>query len=267
MHKIFICPLLFACILFDYHVYATISEDYISDLYANYTFIQCDLISKPRKYPRRRKLYRSSSTNWAGYVADNHAAANSVTFITGTWIVPMRYPNNPAGIASIWVGIDGFFSGTVEQIGIEWDTNNSYAWYEMYPAGQIILGGFPFDVNDSMTATVTYSGSNVFTMTLANNSRGVFTMVAPTGTGGEQRNGCEWILERTFIGFLPPLTRICPCQWSNCMTTINGITGTINNPNWQFDPITMVNGSDILAVPSSLSPDGSSFNITWLTAQ
>lgn len=259
VHKIFIQILLIANVLVSC-IQSTVAEDYISDLYANYTLIECELIPKPRKSPRCRLPYKSDTFNWAGYEAS--LSPNQVTFATGTWIMPMKYPNNPIGFSSIWVGIDD--GAHIAQIGIEWDTNNAYAWYEMFPAGLVVIGGFPFDVDDSITSTVTYIGGNLFTLTLANNTRQVFF----TTTQSQSANGrsrCEWINERPFFGGpgFPPLTRFCPCQWSNCMATFGGITGTISAFN--FDPITMVSSAP-LAIPSALSPDGSSFEVTWVAA-
>ena len=43
--------------------------------------------------------------------------------------------------SSVWVGIDGYSSNTVEQIGTEQDVSANgktsyYAWYEMYPQAE-----------------------------------------------------------------------------------------------------------------------------------
>ena len=48
-----------------------------------------------------------------------------------------------------------------------------------------------------------------------------------------------------------------------CSATINGVTGSISNPSWQYDPITMQSAGGMnQAVPSALSPDGTSFTMT-----
>jgi Peptidase A4 family len=66
-------------------------------------------------------------------------AAGSVTDVKGSWVVPAVQGSRPSTnqYASFWVGIDGFSSNTVEQIGTDSDCQNgaptNYAWFEFYP--------------------------------------------------------------------------------------------------------------------------------------
>jgi hypothetical protein len=79
--------------------------------------------------------------------------------------------------SAAWVGIDGYSSSTVEQIGTmqEYSVTRSasgpiyYAWYEMYPSGMSELSptAYPVKPGDAMTATVAYGGGNEFTLTLS----------------------------------------------------------------------------------------------------
>ena len=62
-----------------------------------------------------------SSLNWSGY-ADTAStpAADTVLTVTGTWTVPAvtsTAGNGVAAYSAIWVGINGFDDGTVEQLG------------------------------------------------------------------------------------------------------------------------------------------------------
>src|SRR5437867_401475 len=73
------------------------------------------------------------STNWSGFVVD--ASRSSVTSVAATWVVPTVTGTGTA-FSSTWVGIDGFHSSTVEQIGTDANLIQGkpeyFAWYEMY---------------------------------------------------------------------------------------------------------------------------------------
>src|SRR6266849_161834 len=142
---------------------------------------------KPRRFlPRLEELETRAlpstfvSTNWSGYGVDtnfNSPANYAFTSVSGSWIVPTVTGTNTA-YSSNWVGIDGFSSSTVEQLGTEQDTTaagSKYsAWYEMYPAYPVTLS-MTIHPGDSMTASVTYTGSatdssGTFTLTITNNT-------------------------------------------------------------------------------------------------
>src|SRR5215469_4057370 len=76
---------------------------------------------------------------YGGYVVTS-TAANSVTDVKGSWLVPAVTCNGESQ-AYLWVGMDGIgeAKGTVEQIGIQvtcinGNTTPTYsAFYEFYP--------------------------------------------------------------------------------------------------------------------------------------
>src|SRR5581483_5818238 len=97
----------------------------------------------------------ATSTNWSGYAAEtnfSHPAKNSVSAVSGSWIVPHLAATPDNSYCSLWVGIDGYSSSTVEQIGTEHDWHNgsqqNYAWFEMYPGGSYLISGFPLTPGD-----------------------------------------------------------------------------------------------------------------------
>src|SRR5580698_2608586 len=55
------------------------------------------------------------STNWSGYAA----TGSNFTQVTGSWIVPAASCTKgaAAAYAAFWIGIDGWTSNSVEQIG------------------------------------------------------------------------------------------------------------------------------------------------------
>src|SRR5437016_809803 len=116
------------------------------------------------------------STNWAGYAAQTSLAsplANSVSAVTGSWTVPAVTGSGKA-YASVWVGIDGYTSGTVEQIGTDSDIINGvptyYAWYEMYPLPSFNVP-LTIHANDAINASVVYTGGK-FTLTITDTTSG-----------------------------------------------------------------------------------------------
>ncbi len=216
----------------------------------------------------------ASSTNWSGYAAANNIATptpGSVSAVSGTWIVPTITATVSNANASFWVGIDGYSSSTVEQLG----TNHSfahgrqqnYAWFEMYPGGSFLINGFPLNPGDVISASVIYSGSNIFTMSIANDTQKVSTSIPTSYTTSSTavRNSAEWIVEAPYSGGILPLANFKTAYMWGCSATINSVTALINNNSWQNVGIQMVtNRSALKDKPSAILPDNGSFFVTWL---
>src|SRR5947209_2194209 len=104
----------------------------------------------------------ATSTNWSGYAVQ--APAGSVTAVYGSWMVP-AVTGKGTSYSSAWVGIDGFASRTVEQIGTDSDLSAGqpvyYAWYEMYPHPAVSLS-LKVQPGDTISASVTYEAANGF---------------------------------------------------------------------------------------------------------
>src|SRR5579862_8520960 len=177
------------------------------------------------------KSGQASSTNWAGYAAltnINHPANNTVTAVVGTWTVPTDVCTQK-GYAAFWVGIDGYNSPTVEQIGTEHDCMNgkqtNYAWFEMYPRASFTINNFPLNPGDQITGTVEYQGNNVFQLTLRNDTQRIYTVIPSRYTVmvGAKRQSAEWIIEAPFLNNILPLADFRTGYMSQCAATINGI--------------------------------------------
>src|SRR4029077_4765530 len=118
------------------------------------------------------------STNWSGYAAETNLstpASNAVTTVSGSWTVP-TVTGKVNAYSSVWVGIDGYSSNSVEQLGTEQDTSKSgatryYAWWEIYPHPPILISGMTISPGDSMSASVTYS-SGAYTLQITDNTTG-----------------------------------------------------------------------------------------------
>jgi hypothetical protein len=283
--------ILFSAFLSTSALHAIDTSEIVPDLLSGLSFldsaiqkIECTIAplnSNREKTIRERKqlsVQESTSTNWSGYAAATslaNPAPGSVNTVYGAWVVPTLSPTPNDTYSSIWVGIDGYGSGSVEQIGTEHDWSNgqqqNYAWYEMYPQDSYEIVGFPLVPGDHISAAVTYIGNNTFQLIIANNTRNVYTSVptAHTKSSTAQRSSAEWIVEAPSDQTGPlPLADFNQAFMFGCLANINGVIGAINNPHWQNDQLTMVRPSGaIKANTSPLSPTpsdgGSQFLVTW----
>lgn len=224
------------------------------------------------KNPRAPKN-QATSTNWAGYVAANNLttpAQNSVSAVSGSWLVPSILPSSNNSYSAIWVGIDGYNSPTVEQIGTSHNYINGavqhYAWFEMYPGGSYAINGFPLTPGDVISASVQYSGNSVFTMTLLNETRNVAYTIPTRYTKSTTalRKSAEWVVEAPWLNRILPLANFVTAYLSRCMATINGVSSLLNNAPWQNTSLEMVtNGGIPKAIPSSPVASNGTFSVTW----
>jgi len=213
----------------------------------------------------------SNSLNWAGYAVETSLSSpqsGAVTDVKGSWTVPaVDCSATPTSWSAFWVGIDGYSSSTVEQIGTDSDCSSGtakyYAWYEMYPK-------FPVNLNikvsprDVISAEVSYIGKGSFKLTITDTSTGrsyTTTQKSPSAS----RSSAEWVAEApSSSSRVLLLANFGTVLFSSSSATLNGHTGTISDTSWQYDPMTMTTSSGVpKATPSALSNDGSSFSVAW----
>jgi Peptidase A4 family len=210
------------------------------------------------------------STNWAGYFATNTASNvnYTVTYVSGTWTVPTVTCKSGTAITSMWVGIDGAISDTVEQTGTSSQcsgTTASYnAWWELYPLNaEQPISSITVHAGDSISASVTYSSSTgKFTMAITDGTHSFSKTATQSGT---LRNSAECIVERPSgsSGLYRLAKFASPAQFATCTATINGASGAIGSFP-VVGQIDMVNsGGTIIASTSALSSNQSTFSVTW----
>ncbi len=163
--------------------------------------------------------------NWSGYAIQT--TGDAVSQVQGSWVVPTVTCRGDDGNSSAWVGMDGYSSNTVEQLGTEQDcrgtTAHYFAWHELYPADLVTLS-LPVHGGDQFRATITYVGNHQFAFELTNLSTGATFSTTETGSHA-QRSSTEWIVEAS--GGLP-LADFGTVRFSNSRATIGGTTGTIS---------------------------------------
>jgi hypothetical protein len=217
----------------------------------------------------------ATSTNWSGYVVTG--PTGSVTDVKGSWKVPSIQGTCPkASTYSLaWVGIDGYTSSTVEQVGTASNCASGkpqyYAWYETYPKPLQTIAGFQVSPGDVISAEVSYA-SGTFTVHITDLTHSQdYTHKA--SVSGASRSSAEWIIEApTSTGTtVLPLANFGTTNLgsdyttvaSTCYATVSGLSGGIGS----FGSATQVtmtgSGGTVKAQSSTLTTDGQSFSITW----
>ena len=130
-----------------------------------------------------------SSSNWAGYAATG--ASGSFTSVSASWTQPTANCAAGSQYGAFWVGLDGYASKTVEQIGTEADctgpnpqTPKYYAWYEVYPGAGVNFTN-PVSPGDKLTGTVTSPGTDTFRLVLKDITQGWTQTVNATASGAD----------------------------------------------------------------------------------
>jgi len=140
----------------------------------------------------------ATSYNWAGYVATGNPG--SVSYVHMRWKAPNLLCNSTTSLEATWLGIDGYNSTTVEQIGTMAQCSGGvasyYAWWELYPSTSIqIIGKITVHANDLFVASVFYSiTTNEFKLVLRDITTRI-TFVKTASQPGAMRNSAECIVE------------------------------------------------------------------------
>jgi hypothetical protein len=197
----------------------------------------------------------------------------------------------------------GTDSDCVNILGTQTGTPTYYAWFEFFPQPGYLIGDYNNELEcvagcvfpgDLMTAEVSYLGLNppspgpprgqAFTLTITDLTRTWYVTINAS-VPGALANSAEFITETPFgcntsSGFCllsdfiqsnygKDYTRAAGTSYA----TVNGKTGPLGSFGSSVQQAIMVNFTTctvdctlppLMAAPSSLSTDGTSFNVTWL---
>jgi hypothetical protein len=140
------------------------------------------------------------SSNWSGYAATGSNGAFSS--VSASWTEPTATCSSSGRRASdqyaaFWVGLDGYSSDSVEQTGTDSDcdgrTPDYYGWYEMYPADPVYYTS-TVEPGDHISASVTFSGSETYTLVLTDSTQG-WTQTVTKNESSLDRSSAEVITE------------------------------------------------------------------------
>jgi Peptidase A4 family len=159
-------------------------------------FVPGGLMIRPGGASAQEVKNQTSSTNWSGYAATG--SAGQFNSVSSSWTEPTAHcTGSDDEYAAFWVGLDGYNSGSVEQTGSDSDCNGTtpdyYGWYEMYPADPVYFSN-PVAPGDSMSASVTFSGTETYTLVLTDSTQD-WTQTITENESGLSRSSAEVITE------------------------------------------------------------------------
>jgi hypothetical protein len=208
----------------------------------------------------RRKTV--DSTNWSGYAVKG--AKGAYKSVAATWTEPKATcTSNKNLYASFWVGLDGYSSDSVEQTGTDSDCNGTtpsyYGWYEMYPAYPVNFTN-PVAVGDKFSASVTFSGTDTYTLVLTDITAD-WTKTIVKSQSGLDRSSAEVITEApsSNSGVLP-LADFGKVKYSS--STVNGTSLSTQSPIQIIMDDKAGNDKDST---SAIASSGK-FHNTWISA-
>lgn len=255
----------------------------------------CALSGVPNASAASADVQQASSGNWSGYVAGSSSstsAATRFTSVSGSWIAPTARCTGSRTYSAYWVGLGGAGqTEALEQAGTEANCGaggqaGDYAWYELVPSVPVRV---PLAVHpgDQMSTRVTVAGTRV-SVSVSNHTTGQsfdrqLTMSHP------DVSSAEWIAEApsscdaTVSSCTPlPLTDFGTVRFTSAAaTTSAGHSGPISDPAWSAAAVSLTPGAGSSgldgmglqsgesagsATPSSLSSDGSSFSVAYVSA-
>jgi Peptidase A4 family len=218
------------------------------------------------------------ASNWSGYAVTTKST-DPFTYVHSTFIQPsIICTGAPDTVTSNWVGLDGFSDDTVEQDGTGancvrgdgYKTARYYAWIEMFPLASVTT--FAVSPGDRISASVSYEGSGLFSLNIADLTSHLSKTVTGTCTSC-LRDSAEWIIERP-AGcnqtetkcFLFALADFVSTKMSDNVATLQKGSVERLSAFANSSPIFMVQptskGFYALDLTSGLSPNGS-FSETW----
>ena len=214
-----------------------------------------------------KNVTASSSFNWSGY-ADTATKHQTFTKVSGAWTTPSVTCNAEDQITSDWVGLDGFNSNTVEQLGtISWCFQGAptyFTWYEMFPKGTVEVG-MALKPGDKISASVTRTNTSyALKLTDSTTSGSNISVTKTCALATCKDTSAEWISERpSFSIGVVPQAHYNAFKITSGSVTANGHTTTIGaGPG--VNSITMVDATDAynLNTVSALT-GGNAFSTTW----
>lgn len=216
------------------------------------------------------------SLNWSGYAVTSTRQFNyvHVRFVQPT----ATCSGKPLQWSSNWSGLDGFNNGTVEQDGTfmtcgrTGNTPQYFAWYEMFPAGSVVV--FKVKPGDVIDSSVRFA-NGMFTLKIGDITSDKWA--TKTATCSQcARASAEWIVERPAVcsssscthGLLTALANFGLATMSGAKATVQGGTArgiasfTNNYPIDMVQPLKK-GGFISLDEVSPVDTSNQSFQVLW----
>jgi hypothetical protein len=182
--------------------------------------------------------------------------------VSARWIEPRAACGPLHTYSAFWVGLDGFGSRTVEQVGTSVDCSGGrpvyYAWYEMYPRPPHFL---PVRIwpGNHIAASVTHTRGGRFALFLRNLSTGKRALVMQDMRYA-RLTSAEVIAEAPLTGSqrsVLPLANFRRVSFTNAIVNGHWLTA--------FHParLTMMAPRSVVKAETSGVAQGGGFSVTW----
>ena len=202
----------------------------------------------------------ATSETWFGYAAD----AGGYTSVESTWVVPTVDCSKGAGELALWVGLDGWTNNDVEQTGTEaycsiFGQASYSAWWETYPTNATQTYSDTVDPGDTVTAKVTFEGSDKYELYLTDQTQGWTEDNVQQAASGAANLSAEVIGETPDI--IPGYLFFNLPDFGTTTFTNSQVDG---QPIGDANPfsINLVRSSGTLATTGALN-NGTDFTSTW----
>jgi Peptidase A4 family len=198
------------------------------------------------------------SSGWAGY--ELSGASGAFSSVSASWTQPAATCTKGDQDVAFWVGLDGVSSDSVEQIGTETDcasgSASTFGWYEMYPADPVNFTN-PVKAGDVLTASVTFSGTNKYTLVLSDATES-WTKTVTKAESGLARSSAEVVTSGPgAAGGSTTLTNFGKITYTGC--TVNGTSMGGQSPV----KVTMVDEKGLVMVSPTAMTAAGKFTNTW----
>ena len=221
---------------------------------------------------------------WSGYVAAanfSHPQANSVSYVSASWIVPtVTGPSSGLTGSLVSVGMDGFANESLELVGTEQKVVNGVpvygAWWDMYSTGKgqvwRPISSMTVVPGDSITASVRYIAAGThagdFYLSIVDHSRpndsfNIYASSEEYQSPVAQRSTAEWTVEGDTVdgNIIAPLPDFGSVTFTSASAVINGVSGGINAPSRQVQPMNLSLNGVTYDTTSVLTHSGTSFAV------
>jgi hypothetical protein len=212
----------------------------------------------------------TTSYNWSGYVAGN--GSELFKSVSSTYVQPKVTCPVSGAYTVFWVGLDGWFDGTVEQDGTlaycNGTTPEYFAWWEMYPTNDI-QSSIPISPGDTIQASVKYTGGRYTLAVKDKTARSHFTTHQTCASGLTcERTSADWIIERPGIGNgYAPLADWGTTSLASDKAASNGRALAISAfPSFGVNMVSETH-ERALATVGALNTAGNSFPDTWVATK
>ena len=240
-----------------------------------------------------KRITPTTSGNWAGFAVTG--SVGSVSDVKGSWIVPsvVSCSRGETSFSSFWVGIDGYASNTVEQIGTDSDCSKGvpiyFSWWEFYPEKYYVVSSPTPVPGHVFSAEVSYNSStDAFTASITDTKTGSTFSITFQDKYHAQRSSAEWVTEGplteplthfTTSGLSPTQSAFYGSDYTSIASTncaiISGFYGVSGcsgigsynsaSPSSVYQMTMVAKKGATRASPSPLSKSGTSFYVAWVS--